>query len=498
MEKTSRPRAGGSIRLKWEKAGTALFLVMTGFIISMQGSLSFFCQGKSSTDSSVFRTMAMLILRGYVPYRDFFDHKGPLIYLINVAGYVIDPVWGTWLLEWIFLTVMLGLLYKIARQFCSPILAGIAVLTASADLINCFGPGNFTEEYALPLIAAALYIFLAYFRSGKITNLRLFVLGAAFGGVLMLRANMAAVWAVLCVSVTVQCLARKQVRPIGRFALWFIAGAAAAIVPFVLWLAANHALADFWQDYVLFNMTYSSAGVSAVLTAMTSSIDRPIVWLCIAVLVYQIWRKRELYLAVSYLAAMALSLWMLNLSARLYEHYGMIMVPLFVFPLAIQLNMVENQMKHEPLAAMAIICLLMIKFICPAWWSFATRTAFGISWAGQNAVDSNTLQVLDVIETAANTDDKIIVCGNDCAFYVMSGREPASRYMYQCPISLYDTGIRERFIADLEKTPPKVFIMEKRDKESDIYIEQAAAEYLDENGYQNILENGKFTVYIPG
>ena len=37
----------------------------------------------SYTDSSVFQYIGSSMLDGAVPYRDVFDHKGPLIYFIN-------------------------------------------------------------------------------------------------------------------------------------------------------------------------------------------------------------------------------------------------------------------------------------------------------------------------------------------------------------------------------------------------------------------------------
>ena len=37
-------------------------------------------------DSSVFRVVAFMMSKGFMPYRDSFDHKGPLLYIINWLG----------------------------------------------------------------------------------------------------------------------------------------------------------------------------------------------------------------------------------------------------------------------------------------------------------------------------------------------------------------------------------------------------------------------------
>ena len=49
-------------------------------------------------DREIFRYVGLMIRKGYVPYRDFFDHKPPGIYFMaaiaDVFGY-----WGFWILS---------------------------------------------------------------------------------------------------------------------------------------------------------------------------------------------------------------------------------------------------------------------------------------------------------------------------------------------------------------------------------------------------------------
>ena len=74
-------------------------------------------QWDSTTDSSVFRTVAMMMRHGAIPYRDTFDHKGPLLYLLNWVGACINEMWGIWLVEVVFLAVTFFITYKTARLF---------------------------------------------------------------------------------------------------------------------------------------------------------------------------------------------------------------------------------------------------------------------------------------------------------------------------------------------------------------------------------------------
>ena len=54
-------------------------------------------------DQSVFVYVAKGILQGEAPYLDRWDHKGPLLYLINLIGLIIDENWGMWVIQGLFL-----------------------------------------------------------------------------------------------------------------------------------------------------------------------------------------------------------------------------------------------------------------------------------------------------------------------------------------------------------------------------------------------------------
>ena len=85
-----------------------IVLAAVVFLFLLNSELNPFGNGKSSTDSSVFRTVAMMMDKGYMPYRDSFDHKGPLLYIIDYVGMKISYTHGIWIIEYIslFLTGM--------------------------------------------------------------------------------------------------------------------------------------------------------------------------------------------------------------------------------------------------------------------------------------------------------------------------------------------------------------------------------------------------------
>lgn len=195
------------------------FMAAAVFILLMDSPLHIWRYGEASTDSSVFKTVALMMRRGYMPYRDSFDHKGPLLYLINFAGDCISAYRGVWLIEYLFMLITFVAMYRIARIKCGKVLSCVAVLTASSLLCDFLREGNLAEEYALPFITIALFIFLDYFINGQINTARLIVCGFCFGSVCMLKFNMISVWIVFCIAVLTDCIREKQYQRLIKFVL---------------------------------------------------------------------------------------------------------------------------------------------------------------------------------------------------------------------------------------------------------------------------------------
>ena len=65
------------------------FIFLITFVFLLKSPLHIWNRADAGIDSSVFQTIALMMDNGYVPYRDTFDHKGPLIYIaINVKNIV--------------------------------------------------------------------------------------------------------------------------------------------------------------------------------------------------------------------------------------------------------------------------------------------------------------------------------------------------------------------------------------------------------------------------
>ena len=221
--------------------------------------------GYGGIDSSVFQTVAFYMSKGYMPYKDVFDHKGPLIYIYNWIGMQISYGRGIWLLEYVSLFITFFILYKIARLTSPPFLSALTLFISGSGLFGYFQGGNLTEEYALPFLSVGVLIFTDFFLNNKISKIRLILSGFCFGAVCLLRINMISVWVAFPIAVLIKCIHEKNIVQIRKLSFYFGLGTLTIIIPILSWLICNGAFAEFISDYLIFNILYVRAPSTGII-----------------------------------------------------------------------------------------------------------------------------------------------------------------------------------------------------------------------------------------
>lgn len=129
--------------------------------LSLCSKLSPLVFSAQNPDPMSFFMSAKAWANGLLPYRDTVDYKGPLLYLIYMAGYLISPrsTCGVFLIQSLFMGVTLSLLYRVARLFLhgrrSSLLA--VVLALPFFLSPAYHLDGRAEELALPFLALLMY-----------------------------------------------------------------------------------------------------------------------------------------------------------------------------------------------------------------------------------------------------------------------------------------------------------------------------------------------------
>ncbi|MBP5398653.1 MAG: hypothetical protein J6Y32_08560 [Bacteroidales bacterium] len=253
----------GTNRL-WGSFGVLAFSV--AFVLFFSASTSPLYSSFEGFDSAVFKSVGLAILDGKVPYVDYFDHKGPVLYFINALGqWLVPGSTGVFLLQVLALSIAICFLLKIARLFVGGWKAYLVALLGMAVCFITYQWGNLCEEWELPAIAAALYGTLALL-TGKWEAKRALAwctaLGALFTYSFFIRPNDAvSQMGGLMLAVFCAFLLEKEYLKAVKGALVFLGGAALAALPVLSYFAAHGALGDLWYGLIAHNLLYTGLSV---------------------------------------------------------------------------------------------------------------------------------------------------------------------------------------------------------------------------------------------
>jgi len=134
---------------------TALMAIISAVLVPSRMLLS----TGPPDDSSVFAYIGWAMHRGLMPYRDIWDHKGPLLYYLQFAGTSLwsTSTFGIGLLELIALSIALFLLYRVITSFVSPFVGRVVAVLAITFIAHFSLGGNMCESWALLPLAMAQY-----------------------------------------------------------------------------------------------------------------------------------------------------------------------------------------------------------------------------------------------------------------------------------------------------------------------------------------------------
>jgi hypothetical protein len=195
-------------------------------------------------DKEIFKYTGMSILRGKVPYRDFFDHKPPMIYFINAAGMLLGS-WGMWIINTALAMLSTVCLFKLSRVYrlSLPWLLPLLFNLLIRDPLILQGI-NMTREFT-----AYFTVFFFCILLGK-NKYRYFILG--FLSALIFFTQQDQVLQLMPLLFYFLVTERK-------FLLSRILQLGAGFLSFTVFLlayfAVNHSLGYFWEDAFHFNFS---------------------------------------------------------------------------------------------------------------------------------------------------------------------------------------------------------------------------------------------------
>ena len=215
-------------------------------------------------DANAFFTVGKSWFNGVLPYKELFEQKGPLLYLIYGLGYIISPknFHGVFILEVLSFTIFLYYLHKtfniyFDKKYSLFLLPIIAFLITTN---NSFVHGGSCEEFTFPLIAISLYYYFKHFKKKELTKREIFINGLMAGLVLTMKYTILGFWIGFCLFIVLNYLRKKELKKIIIFCIFFLLG---MIIPFLvaaLYFLINNGFKEFIDVYFKINMTSYPTG----------------------------------------------------------------------------------------------------------------------------------------------------------------------------------------------------------------------------------------------
>lgn len=242
-----------------------IFSFLLAFIILLITSKnSFLYVFNDWVDANSFFTVGKSMFNGIVPYKDLFEQKGPLLYLIYGIGYLISnkSFHGVFLLEVISFGIFLYYIHKIFVMFFDKKYS-LVLLPALSMLMTgslFFVHGGSCEEFCLPFFAVSLYYYFKHFKERKLSNKEILINGLMAGLVLMMKYTLLGFWIAFCIFIGVNYLYKKEIKKTFIFFGLFLIG---MVIPFLLGLvyfAINNGVKEFINVYFILNITLYADG----------------------------------------------------------------------------------------------------------------------------------------------------------------------------------------------------------------------------------------------
>ena len=282
------------------------------------------------------------MVAGKMPYRDLFEHKGPITYFVAwFCCLFSNPYRVVWIIEVLCCSWFLLVCYRIARHWlnqfaglCVALLVAVAMFSGWCRA--CVG--DTVEEYCLPIFAYGLLCLVDFlFDQKQFGCKRSLYLGIMMGLLFWLKFTMLFAMAAPLLIWLIISMVRKDTRTAWRNMAFMLLGVCVVTLPTLIICVCLNILPDLWQVYFYvnifcynnqiswFNLLYSVGlfWVSGIIMVML--IVGGVVWL-----VMHGWRSGTGRLLITALAV-HFGLVMFSNMSLLGAHYYLQLLPWAVF-----------------------------------------------------------------------------------------------------------------------------------------------------------------------
>jgi len=500
------------------------FLLWAALVLVLGALRSFTFLAPLAHDESIFLYGGQAWAAGQLPYRDFWDHKPPHIFLYHSIPLRLFPFSRRAVLvhELLWLALAATLLAAVCRLYFSRAAAATALVFFCLFLSErvTIRTGGLTEESSLAFVALSYLLIL---RTSRHLKLDALLAGLALGMAAEFRQTYAL--SLLFLALAILWRSRGAGRPLGKtLAAWVLCGVGFAL-PEVFW-SAYFALKGAWREYFeasyLFNFWYIGAPTETHRGLLDGLREHwrvfrdtgPILASPVLAGVLAPWLPRSLRKILGLaIVAFVCEFFPVSLSGEYYHHYYVqaaisSCLLLAIATEAVRFNTAALVQRKENAGERNIAWIgtgALVGLIVAGATVFLTAEAVGVyakgyrsvlrrgrARGGELAMQKSLGRAIDRLTDPEETILLLGVQPNSC--YFVARRYAGARYFHNAPLFKgkfqphITQAIRQRMLGDLRKRRPVLVIVgllegEKHWRGLEIVDERARflRPYLDEN-----------------
>ncbi|NKB99517.1 MAG: hypothetical protein GKR90_13615 [Pseudomonadales bacterium] len=438
-------------------------------------------------DSSVFIYVGDGLLDGALPYIDRWDHKPPLVFLLDAIALSLSDgsLWGIWVMEALFLLAVTLIAFTTISRVFGQLIGGFAVSMLLLQFGQFLDGGNLTEEYALLFQFLAVQVFLRTINSKLVGFSSAIALGVLGAFSFLLKPSLIGIWLGIGCYWLMAHPWNHTIRLVGNA----VVGATIVFALFAAYLLSFSSGTVFVDAVFSYSLAYTNEISVAqrfdVILALfeTSALAEIalVTWLIGVILVVTDSSRNKLMDAILKLALVLvpIELILISTSGRSYLHYYLTSLPTMTLLFALfgyQLHSMStwflpflNESKNLQTFAKASVLFLplllvssQVASIHPTFMENLRKgTSVVLGDTPPFTTNDHTL-VVEAIRRGSFPQDPILVWGAEPQIYFFSKRKAPTRFFYQYPLVTpgYNTDqVFEGFLASLTNDNP-VFVVD--------------------------------------
>lgn len=441
-------------------------------------------------DSSLFMLIGKGITKGYMPYLDLFDHKGPILFFIEAFGWLIMPNrLGNFFIQWVFMVANLTLIFKIGQLFLNKKWSWVPIFFFLLILTVTFEGGNLTEEYSLPFLFLPLYLSLKALKEESNEKpqhppLYALIYGICFTLIIFIRLNNAVFIGAIVLATMIHLISNKEYRNFFDNVLTFLSGSIFVFSAIAIYFLIKHAFGEMLYATFLFNFMYAegSKGISTVADLLyffyyvSPAIFSGVMGL------YCFLKKEKKTIGLLLAVASMVTFFSLSMGGN-YYHYFTLTTPCFVLGIILFIDLSLKKGKKLWQKGYRIITIGVLTLFLITSGIYMSLSYLATREIGDLIINQPQKEYYD---TAQSTASLIPLADRDSVFgysipagwFIMTDIMPSYKFFtLQEWWGLYDPNVISETNEMLEKNPPKWIVMANNKQTNQIIYDILAEKY---------------------